>query len=270
MDVIEIGSPFWETEDLQNKFDEFALIYSKAPIKDNVGGMKAPHAFACWFMLKMLQPKTIIESGVWKGQGTLLLEQACPSADIICLDINLGNLIYRSPKATYIEKDFSLVDFGDIDKNTTLCFFDDHQSAIDRLCQMKWKGFNKAIFEDNYPTKRGDCYSLKKCFSNTGFENEKFSQKGFKGVAKQLLKSLMKHSSENNIEANNTHSRELMQNLKLYDEFPPLFKESKTRWGDEWDDLDYPTKKPIFDSNYTHVLRREALEYTWMCLVELS
>ena len=112
MDVIEIGSPFWKTEDVQNNFDEFALIYSKAPVNDNAGGMKAPHAFASWFMLKMLQPKTIIESGVWKGQGTWLLEQACPSADIISLDINLGNLIYRSPKATYIEKDFSLVDLS--------------------------------------------------------------------------------------------------------------------------------------------------------------
>lgn len=93
--------------------------------KNNTVGMRAPHAFASFFMLKKLQPKTIIESGVWIEQGIWLFEKACPEAKIIFLDINFKNLIYKSKNAKYIEKDFSLVNFDHIEKITALCFFDD-------------------------------------------------------------------------------------------------------------------------------------------------
>ncbi len=270
MSVIEIGKPEWTNDDLRAQFDAFSRVYADRPISDNAGGMKAPHAFGAWFMIKMIQPQTIIESGVWKGQGTWLLEQACPSADIICLDINFKNLQYRSPKARYIQKDFSLVDFGDIEKNTTLCFFDDHQSALDRLNQMKWKGFRKAIFEDNYPAKRGDCYSLKKIFANAGFVEEVLGAHGLKGRLKRIIQSASKSKPTQFVEPNETHSAELLQNLELYYEFPPLFKETHTRWGDIWDDTNYPTKDPLFASNSNQILRHEALDYTWMCLATLK
>jgi len=41
--------------------------------------------FASWFMARQLDPEVIIESGVWRGQGTWLLEQACPRAQIISM-----------------------------------------------------------------------------------------------------------------------------------------------------------------------------------------
>ena len=123
MNIVEISYPSWTDNDIEMLFEEFSKLYARRPIQDNSGGMKAPHAFASYFMLKMLKPKIIIESGVWKGQGTWLFEQACPEAKIICLDINFGNLIYKSKKAEYIEKDFTIVNFDNIDKNNSLCFF---------------------------------------------------------------------------------------------------------------------------------------------------
>lgn len=269
MAVIEIGAPKWTSAELRVSFEQFKDVYTQKPVHDNVGGMKAPHAFAAWFMMKTLQPKTIIESGVWKGQGTWLFEQACPSAKIICLDVNFSNLIYKSEKARYIEKDFSLIDFEGVDKDSTICFFDDHQNALHRLTQMKWKGFKTAIFEDNYPAIRGDCYSLKKIFACAGFETEKTGYNGVKHQLKEFLQRIAK-SSLNTVEANSTHKIELINNLNLYYEFPPLFKEEKTRWGDAWSIEDYPTKEPIFDSDYTDALRNEALHYSWMSLVELK
>ena len=105
----EIGSPPWTYEEMRESYYEFKSIYAARPIEDNIGGMKAPHAFGAWFMLKKLQPNLIIESGVWKGQGTWLIEQACPKSEIICLDVSFKNLIFRSEKAEYIEKDFGPV-----------------------------------------------------------------------------------------------------------------------------------------------------------------
>jgi hypothetical protein len=270
MSIISINHPKWTDDDIKNSFDEFNNLYLSRPIIDNIGGMRAPHAFASYFMLKKLQPKTIIESGVWKGQGTWLFEQACPNAKIICLDINFSNLVFKSKNAEYIEQDFSVVNFDKVDKNTSICFFDDHQDALKRLQQMKWKGFSKAIFEDNYPAKKGDCYSLKKIFANAGFDTEQTIKFSLKQYFKKILQVFARCTNASYVKPNMTHSFELKKNLSLYYEFPPLFREYKTRWGDKWDDYNYPTKKAIFESNVDHPLRNESLSYTWICLVELT
>ena len=86
---------------------------------------------------------------------------------------------------------------------------------------------------------------------------------------KEFLQRISK-SSLNTVKANSTHKIELINNLNLYYEFPPLFKEEKTRWGDAWSEEYYPTKDPIFDSDYTDTLSNEALHYSWMSLVELK
>ena len=54
--------------------------------------MLSPHMFLMWFALKTLQPKVVIESGVWLGQGTWFVEKACPDARICCLDPACGPL----------------------------------------------------------------------------------------------------------------------------------------------------------------------------------
>jgi hypothetical protein len=38
----------------------------------------------------------------------------------------------------------------DIDKNDTVIFFDDHQSALTRMMQMKWMVFSKMCIK-NFP-----------------------------------------------------------------------------------------------------------------------
>ena len=132
---------------------------------------------------------------------------------------------------------------------------------------MKWKGLRKAVFEDNYPVPRGDCYSLKKIFANAGFGLEGH---GIKFKVKRGLQQLVGPNSAGKVMANSTHSAEVVKLLSLYYEFPPLFKEVSTRWGDAWDAPDYPTKPPIFDDSFEHPLREEALHYNWMCLIELN
>lgn len=119
-------------------------------------------------MLKKISPKNIIESGVFRGQGTWMMLQACPDANIYSIDPCLFQRVYINDKVNYYTQDFNLNDWEQIDKEDTLCFFDDHQDAYLRLQQMKWMGFKRAMFEDNYPISQGDCYSCKKILSECG------------------------------------------------------------------------------------------------------
>jgi uncharacterized protein with von Willebrand factor type A (vWA) domain len=59
MAVIEIGAPKWSSAELRDSYEQFKDVHTQKPVHDNVGGMKALHAFAAWFMMKTLQPKTI-------------------------------------------------------------------------------------------------------------------------------------------------------------------------------------------------------------------
>ena len=61
-----------------NKVREFQALYQQRPVKDNMGGMLSPHLFNTWKYLTEIKPKVVIESGVWKGLGTWLIEKALP------------------------------------------------------------------------------------------------------------------------------------------------------------------------------------------------
>jgi hypothetical protein len=169
-EIKTIGDVPWSRDDIRASLDEFEALYDKRPIRDNTGGMKAPHMFAVWFMARKLAPETIVESGIWRGQSTWLLEQACPDARIISIDLDLSLRQYISDRAQYSDVDFSAHDWTGIDPDKTLVFFDDHQNAYTRVQQCWWFGFRHVIFEDNYPPSQGDCYSCKKAFSGAGFQ----------------------------------------------------------------------------------------------------
>ena len=102
--------------------------------------MKSPHCFATWFMLKKIQPKFIVESGVALGAGTWILEQACPQAVIHSVDVDLSNLQYRSSRVTYHDRDINLIDWSALPSDDTLFFIDDHQNALERLKLISWMG----------------------------------------------------------------------------------------------------------------------------------
>lgn len=159
---------------------EFLDLYSRKPITDNSGGMGFNHSFATWYMLRELQPSTVIESGVWKGHSTWLIERACPDAQLYPLDLNFSRLEYKSEKATYIQEDFARCDWSGIDPETTVGFFDDHQNAYARLKELWWVGIRHAIFEDNFPCGQGDCYSLRHVQAGYGHPHLQMSA-GYRG-----------------------------------------------------------------------------------------
>lgn len=234
--LIKIGKVNWNYDDIKMKLDDFLILYKKRPIYKNIGGMGAPHCFATYFLLIKLQKKYIVESGIWKGQSTWLIENTCPKCELICIDPNLNNRKYISNKAKYTTTDWEYLTLTN--PKETLCFFDDHQNALNRIKHAISKGFKHLIFEDNYPIGQGDCISLK-----------------------QLLSK------------NNAESKFLKKHIEIYYEFPPIFKKNKTRWGDNWDDINYPTQKPIFsdlkNNEKYKIFYDDADGYTWLAYVKL-
>lgn len=284
--LVSIGTPPWTRSEIIDHLDEFESVYADRPIKDNQGGMKAPHMFAVWFMAKKLTPDLIVESGIWKGQSTWLLEKACPGAKLISIDLNLKSREYISDRAAYFDKDFVEQDWVKI-SDRALVFFDDHQNAYERLQQCKWFGFKHIIFEDNYPISQGDCYSLKKVFANAGFEPANSSHKMpsntiYSKILRRFARltelspiTLTPQYDTVKVRRNNIDSRMLRKHLDVYYEFPPVIKSSKTRWGDEWEDESYPTPEPLLGQSEseksTHKLFvDEAIYYTWICYAKLK
>jgi len=150
--IIKIGELPFKLAHYLNILDEFKNLYYKRPIKNNVGGMRSQNMFWLWSTVKLFQPKTIIESGVWKGQSTWLLRNAAPTAKIYCFDPTppwQHNEYYKDELAEYFIDDFSNFDF---DNNDIFAFFDDHQNKVERIKQCKEKGINNLFFDDNYET----------------------------------------------------------------------------------------------------------------------
>ncbi len=246
--AIDIGDPPWSREELIGELDVFLDIYDERPLKENAGGMSSPHSFYTWYALRKLNPKTVIESGVFRGHSTWLIEQALPETEIISIDPRLDHVVYRSDRARYQETDFGLSDWSALDSNTTLVFFDDHQNAYERLKQCRWFGFRNVIFEDNYAHTQGDFYSLKKAFQGRGFAPAKSKR------VKQILSFCFPRGVKCNtigatsaaVAPNQADAEYIRRHVEIYFEFPPIFRLTGTRWGTAWNDVNYPTKAPLF------------------------
>lgn len=243
----------WDIEDYKSHLDEFYNLYNQKPINNNDGGMKSAHMFASWFIIKKTKPKFLIESGVWKGLGTWFFEKASPETKIISIDPELKFREYISPKVKYQSTDFLLTDWSFLPTNETFIFFDDHQNFLERMkCVKKW-GFKKIMYEDNYPIQQGDCYTPKKIIANQDF-------------------IIDKNGIKNKYQKNNEDFKFFVENVNIYQEMPPIFKDSKTRWGDEWNE-NYPTPEPLLqeiDKNKYPVFYSEKKDYTWICYMEIN
>jgi hypothetical protein len=270
--LVSIGEVPWRREDMIASLEEFAALYERRPIRDNKGGMKSPQMFLSWFALRALAPKAIIESGVWLGQGTWFFEQACPDAELHCLDPNLERIQYRSVRATYYDRDFTAIDWTGLPREETAVFFDDHQNGYERLKAAKWAGFRHLIFEDNYAVPHGDCYSLKKAFAHAGFSVP--AVRGRARLARRVRGAIFgKTATPGDVAPNPVDAAYLAANLEAYYEFPPVFKARTTRWGDPWDEARYPTPPPLLtavESPHHQRFFDEALAYTWICYVRLG
>lgn len=239
----------WNRDDILSYINEFNNLYKKRPMKDNNGGMTSSHLLPVWYIIKKLKPKYIIESGVWQGQGTWFFEKACSYSKIIAIEPDQSNLKYKSDKVTYQTDDFLESNWSFLPKNDTLLFFDDHMDSLERLKHAHKLGFKKLIFEDNYPNKNAGCYSPKIILSN---------------------KEYYTTNQNNPIQENYDYLNDI---IDVYQEMPPIFKGNETRWGTDWNNIDYPTVGPLLtndDISKYPIFWEEHKGYTWLCYIELK
>lgn len=251
----------YSQEEVAEALAEFRQIYSERPVKDNHGGMRSPHLFNTWFSLKKLQPDLVIESGVWKGLGTWIIEKAVPSADIISIEIDYSHLQYKSKNVHYLSDDLTSYDwdklleinFPQIEKDKIVVFLDDHQNFLERLEFVHRLGIKHILYEDNYPPSQGDTFSPKKILAQRDYIMDQGGQRSTHSF------SPLDHERFSNC-------------VKVYQELPPIFKTETTRWGDPWSDPEYPTEKPLLPSHENKKFPEffeEADSYTWICYMEL-
>lgn len=254
---------FLSQETIKSALPEFLLLYEKRPFKQNDGGMGAPHLFATWLLTKTIQPTHIIESGVFRGQGTWMLNQAAPDAKFTCIDPDQDRIEFKLEGATYSNVDFSQHNWGDFPKDNTLCFFDDHQDSIKRMRLLKSLGFKHAIYEDNYPLCEGDCYSPKQALMRA----EESHSYPFRRWAHSLF-----CPKKEFIPPHEEDAHFLKQNLDTYFEFPPVVKTAQTRWNTPWTDKNYPTPTPFYTEatlpSEASAFLKEAQRYTWICYMQ--
>ena len=270
--IAEIGTVPWTHNEMRAALEEFAALYARRPIRDNAGGMRSPHLFAAWFVLRKLQPAAIVESGVWRGQGTWFFEQACPQAELHCVDVNLTRLEFRSSRAHYHQGDFNTLDWRDLPTDETLLFFDDHQNAYERLQTVAWFGFKQCMFEDNYAPGTGDCYSLKAALAGAGFTPYYASAKARARVlAARLARLELPWGTPR--PANDMDPAYLRRHVAVYHELPPVVRPGVNRGGAPWDHERYPTPEPLLEvcaADYQRVFFDEAAHYVWLCYVRLK
>ena len=138
--------------ELKKSFFEFLKIYKDRPIKNNTSGIRIEHAFALFVILKKIKPFYVIESGVFKGMSTWIIEKALPNSKIFCIEPNIKKIKYFSKNAQYFKEDITLLNWKKLDKDKTLIFFDDHVCFSKRINFLKENNFKHITFDDNLPS----------------------------------------------------------------------------------------------------------------------
>jgi len=234
MSVFKKGTPNWKISELVEEIQHFLKIYNERPIKNNIDGMRFQHMLITYFILKKIKPSMVIESGVFKGQSTWLIERALPNSKILSIDIDLSKREYISKRASYSDIDFKDQDFSNI-PDDTMVFFDDHVNHFERLQQANFFNIKNIILEDNYQINKGDFYTFKHAFSGNGF-NHKFTKlsllKTFWIFFENIVKKFIYNKFYFNIDdlkfrlrdqsPNINHFRNIEKNINIYFEFPNM------------------------------------------------
>jgi hypothetical protein len=101
-----------------------------------------------FILARAVDPKVIVESGVYKGASLVTLRRAVPTAALYGFDIDLSNCMVKDPAITLHEGDWSQ-SFPESASGEDLCYFDDHINNCLRVREAYDLGFRHLIFDDS-------------------------------------------------------------------------------------------------------------------------
>ena len=136
-------------QDLEKDILRFDQIFSNSEVQNLNGGMGFNNGLILFCLASWCKPNKILESGVWRGFTTYIMNEATQlNCELLCYDINLGNLKYKVKNARYVEADISsdpsldteVIDFA---------FFDDHVSHFDRITFCIDKNIPVIVLDDD-------------------------------------------------------------------------------------------------------------------------
>lgn len=137
-----------DKENLIELFEEYDEIFRKFKYKNILGGLGYNNGLFLFICIKASKPKLVVESGVYKGFTTYIIENAINNnTNLICFEPNLDKIKYKSKKAKYFKEDITKTNF-DYEKET-LVFFDDHIPHLNRLKYAMEKKIKYLIFDDD-------------------------------------------------------------------------------------------------------------------------
>ena len=135
-------------EELLLLIEEFDNIFRKFKFKNLEGGFGYNNSLYLFIFIRLLKPSRVIESGVFKGFTTYIIDNATTDkTEIVCIEPNIDRIQYKSVKAQYFDKDISKINLED--NQNTLVFFDDHVPHINRIKLIREKKFKYVIFDDD-------------------------------------------------------------------------------------------------------------------------
>ena len=103
-----------------------------------------------WLFLlaRVLNPKIIVESGVYCGSSLFTFRNAVPQANIFAFDISFDRLLSRLEGVDYRQYDWG-TDKVQAGGPADLCFFDDHINNCMRVRQSYERGFRHVVVDDS-------------------------------------------------------------------------------------------------------------------------
>ncbi len=140
--------PRGDTDSIRDDVPRFYETYLNLPIRGQGGGSRFVNLLWLFAISKTFRPELIVESGTFMGLSSWALRQGNADARIHSFDIDLGNLRQRCD-ASYHEHDWSEFDFGQVDPQRSLCYFDDHVDQINRVLEAHQRGFKYLVFDDD-------------------------------------------------------------------------------------------------------------------------
>tara|TARA_B100001057_G_scaffold490603_1_gene579203 strand:- start:1376 stop:2221 length:846 start_codon:yes stop_codon:yes gene_type:complete len=277
--IFEKNAQFWSTKKIVHDLKNFISIYENRPIKNNKGGMLFSHMFYFYNILNNLKPDLVVESGIYKGQSTWLIETVLPNSKIVSIDINLKQREYISEKAFYSSDDFKFQDFKDIPENS-LVFFDDHVNHVDRINDANFFGFKNIILEDNYIGSKSDFQTIKQIYNNYFFNHNP----GFLSLIKTFflfseisLKKIVskKYNAKKDLDiiskrirdgySKNTTFENIDKLIETYFEFPPLYQ-----YNHDFDKT--LIKEPIFEKIPDNIIKyiHQSNDFNFFTFIKLK
>jgi hypothetical protein len=246
-----------------NDFDFFLSNIFFPEMITNDGGMKINDMFSFYFLLKTLNPTTVIESGCWNGLSTKLIRKTLgDECNILCIDpITSKDFKDTNTKTIYLTGenfvDFNNLDVNNIQKNNTLCFFDDHQNSAQRVLQCIQKGFTHIFLNDNYPVNAGSHFSIQHLIDND--LREKFD-----------LHNQYWYSINTLPQIDLTKKQEILNHIDTYIVFPNIFPSKIKLWEGIFDSIGFFNLEDKYNIEKYKIFYESRDNYSWNTYIKLK